>query len=315
MSVYTDVPRAALDTFLGAYDLGAAVSCDGILDGVENTNYFVTTAAGRFVLTLFETTPATALPYCLDLMAHLAQRGIAAPRPQPARDGTVLRTLCGKPATLVERLPGESVAQPRPAQCAAIGASLARMHRAVADFGRARPSERGAAWRTATLARLATRAGPADLALLREEVALQAAAPLSPLPGGAVHGDLFHDNVLFTGNTVSGVIDFYHAANEPFIYDLAVTAADWCFCAGRPDETRMRALVEAYRAERAVSAAEIEAWPLALRAAGLRFWLSRLHDALYRKPGGLVLVKDPATCRAVVLAGRREPERLRACWH
>lgn len=314
MSVYTEVPRAALDNFLEPYALGAVLAFEGILEGVENTNYFLETRSGAYVLTLFEATPPASLPYCFDLMAHLAARGIPAPRPLAARDGSVLRSLCGRPAALVTRLPGASVARPTPGQCAAIGRLLGQMHLAVADFRPRRDGMRGASWRAATVARLATRVAPAELALIAEEVALQAGAPLAGLPGGAVHGDLFHDNALFTGETLCGVIDFYYAAQEPFVYDLAVAVADWCFSDGRCDEARARALLGAYRATREVSRAEIEAWPLALRAAGLRFWLSRLHDALFRKSGELVLIKDPAACRAVVLAARREPERLRRCW-
>ncbi len=314
MSVYTEVPRAALDDFLKAYDVGSAVAFEGILDGVENTNYFLTTTGGRHVLTLFEATPVTALPYSLALMAHLAAHGIPAPRPRAARDGAVLGTLCGRPAALVERLPGHSPAHPTQAQCAALGRLLGRMHLAVADFGLRRASTRGADWRAATAARLATRAAPADLTLITEEISVQTRAPFAGLPEGAVHGDLFHDNVLFDGDALSGVIDFYYAAQAPFVYDLAVAVADWCFIDGRCEDGRARALLGAYRAIREVTRAEIEAWPLALRAAGLRFWLSRLHDALFRKPGELVLIKDPAACRAVVLAARREPECLRRCW-
>jgi len=314
MSVYTEVPRAALAEFLAPCNLGSVLAFEGILEGVENTNYFLSTSVGDYVLTLFEATPLASLGYCLDLMTHLAARGIPAPHPLAARDGRVLRELCARPAALVARLPGAIVSRPTATQCAAVGRLLGRMHLAVADFGPRRDSARGADWRALTAARLAARAGPADLALIAEEVEWQARAPLAGLPNGAVHGDLFQDNVLFDGDALSGVIDFYHAAHEAFVYDVAVTVADWCFERGRCDEARARALLGAYRATREVQAAEIDAWPSALRAAGLRFWLSRLHDALFRKPGELVRAKDPAACRAVVLAARREPEQLTRCW-
>lgn len=314
MSVYTEVPPPALTSFLDGYDLGEVQAFEGILDGVENTNYFLTTRRGRYVLTLFESTPAAALPYCLALMSHLAARGVPAPCPVTGRDGASLRELCGRPAALVERLPGGSVPRPTLTQCASLGELLARMHLAVADFTPRRVSTRGADWRALTTARLMSRAGPTDLSLLREELSLQATNPFAGLPGGAVHGDLFHDNLLFDGHSPCGVIDFYYAADEAFVYDLAVAVADACFTAGRCDLIRVGALLRAYRAVRPVSAAEIAAWPTALRAAGLRFWLSRLHDALFRKAGGMVLIKDPAAPRAVVLAARQEPERLQACW-
>ena len=314
MSVYTAVPAVELASLLEAYSLGTAVACEGILDGVENSNYFLTTTRGRYVLTLFESTPAEALPFVMTLMTHLAERGIPAPRPALARNGSAVQTLCGKPAAIVQRLPGTSPLQPDAAQCAAVGRLLGHLHRAVADLPATRASTRGPDWRAITAARVAARLGPADRQLLQEEIAVQARQPLAGLPGGVVHGDLFRDNVLFDDATPSGVIDFYYAAHESFIYDLAVAFADWCFVGDGWSRERGHALLDAYRGERVIETREIEAWPCALRAAGLRFWLSRLQDALYPKPGGMVLIKNPAQCRAVILAARREPARLGACW-
>ncbi len=314
MSVYTAVSTAELAVFLTGYPLGTAVACEGILEGVENTNYFLTTTRGRYVLTLFEATPAADLPFFLDLMAHLADRGLPVPRPARRHDGGQAALLCGRPAAILQRLPGRSPERPDAARCAAVGDLLGRMHVAVADFGSTRASTRGAAWRAEVGARLLTRLGPADQALLREELALQDTQPLAGLPGGVVHGDLFRDNVLFEDTTLTGVIDFYYAAHDSLLYDLAVTVADWCFDRGGWSSERVTALLHAYRAQRAVTPAEIAAWPVALRAAGLRFWLSRLQDALFPKPGSLVLIKDPAQCRALMLTARREAARLTACW-
>ncbi len=314
MSVYTAVGNADIQHFLHDYDLGAVQALEGILDGVENTNYFLTTSAGRYVLTLFESLPAADLPFFMDLMAWVAARGAPAPRPIAARDGATVGTLCGKPAAIVERLPGRSVGQVGPAQCAALGALLGRMHRGIGGFGATRESTRGAHWRARIAARLVGRVDGPDLAMMRQELALQETAPLAGLPAGVVHGDLFRDNVLFDGAALTGVIDFYLAAREAFVYDLAVVALDWCFPNGVCDAVLSQQLLAGYREERPVSAAEIAAWPLALRAAGLRFWLSRLHDALYTKQGSIVKVKDPGECRAVILAARQDPGGLIACW-
>jgi homoserine kinase type II len=314
MSVYTAVSPADLEHFLGAYDLGAVLALEGILDGVENTNYFLTTSAGRYVLTLFESLPAEDLPFFMHLMAWVAAHDVPAPRPIPARNGASIGTLCGKPAAIVERLPGRSVGQADLAQCTALGSLLGRMHRAVADFGATRASARGAGWRAQVAARLVDRIDEPDRELMQQELALQATAPLAGLPAGVVHGDLFRDNALFEGARLTGVIDFYLAAEEPFVYDLAVVALDWCFLDGVCSPALCQQLLRAYCRERAVSSTEIAAWPLALRAAGLRFWLSRLHDALYTKQGDLVKLKNPAECRAVILAARRDPAELTACW-
>lgn len=314
MSVYTAVDRISLRRFLDDFDLGEPLALEGILDGVENTNYFLTTTGGRHVLTLFESLPADELPFFFRLMAWVAARGVPAPAPRLRRDGLALGSLCGRPAAIVERLQGNCVETPDEAHCAAVGALLARLHLAVADFGASRVSSRGAAWRAGVLARLAGRMDAGDLELMREESACQDEAPLAGLPAGVVHGDVFPDNVLFTGSRLTGLVDFYYAAHEAFIYDLAVACFGWCFDAGHHADGRARALLRAYRGIRELQAAEIDAWPIALRAAALRFWLSRQHDASHAKPGQLVKVKDPAACRAALLAVRHDPARILAAW-
>lgn len=315
MSVYTAVDRAALLRFLDDFDLGEPLGLEGILDGVENTNYFLTTSRGRHVLTLFESLPAGELPFFFALMSWVAARGLPAPAPRLRRDGEAVGRLCGRPAAIVERLDGSCVDAPDETQCEAVGGLLARLHLACAGFGATRLSSRGRAWRAEVLARLAGHVDPCDLELMREEVARQDEAPFAALPAGVVHGDVFPDNVLFAGPRLSGVVDFYHAAREAFVYDLAVACFGWCFERGHYAEERVRALLRGYRAVREVQPAEIDAWPLALRAAALRFWLSRQHDACHAKPGQLVKVKDPATCRAALLAVRRDPAPMLGAWH
>lgn len=307
MSVYTEVSAAELRDFLDAYALGSLVRHAGIPAGIENTNYFVTTSQGEYVLTLFEATPAADLPFFLDLMAHLAEHGVPSAHPLADRDGRYLNALNGRPAALVQRLAGRSVEAPDTAHCAAIGAALARMHLAVADFAARRESDRGPAWRDAAAARLRGRLPPDESALLERTLEEQRALAPASLPGGVIHADLFRDNALFEATRVTGIIDFYYACNGPFVYDVAVTVADWCCAAGdRFDPSRASALLGAYHAERPFEAAERDAWPRELRAAGLRFWLSRLVDQHFPREGMLTQVKDPEPFRRVVLAAEDE---------
>jgi homoserine kinase type II len=305
MSVFTTVTPDDMATWLQRYTLGTLTGLRGIAAGIENTNYFLDTTEGRYVLTLFEKLRAEELPFYLDLMSHLAARGIPCPAPVADRHQTALGTLNGKPASIVTRLPGTPVTAPVVAHCRIIGALLARMHLAVADFPGKLINPRGPQWwhqvSPLVLPFLdATRQG-----LLRSELVFQAGLPRQLLPQGAVHADLFRDNVLWdepgdlehNGTTpprLGGVIDFYFAGVDSFLYDLAVTVNDWCVEAdGALDAARADALVAAYRAVRPLNTLELECWPGMLRAGALRFWLSRLHDFHLPRAGELTHAHDP----------------------
>ncbi|MBX6420746.1 MAG: homoserine kinase [Nevskia sp.] len=306
MSVFTPVSHAELHEFLRAYDLGELLGFQGIGEGVENTNYFVDTAEGRWVLTLFERLERSELPFYLGLMEHLAQRGFPCPLPVQRRAGGVLAELKGKPAALVQRLHGESVLFPTLAQCEAVGRVLGELHVLAASYRGRSANPRGAAWRRATAQALLPHVEPAARALIEEELAAQARLELAALPQGVIHADLFKDNVLFVEERLSGVIDFYYACNDALLYDLAVTVNDWCAEPdGRLNGARAQALIAAYRSRREPDAGETAAWPLTLRAAALRFYLSRLYDWTFPRAGDLVHIKDPEPYRRILEHHRR----------
>ena len=306
MSVFTPVSESELRSYLNAYELGELVGYKGIEEGIENTNFFLTTSHGEFVLTLFERTPAADLPYFLGVMDHLSRAGIPSARPMPRRDGEVLGTLNGRATAIVERLSGRGVDQPSPEQAAALGTVLAKMHKAAADFPAQRLNCRGPSWWTPALKELHDKLPQEQLALLQDEVAYQARVDQSALPGGVVHADLFRDNALFDGPRLTGLIDFYYACNDAWAYDVAVCVNDWainaegCFNASVYD-----ALVGAYAQERAFSEAECQAWPGQLRRAALRFWVSRLLDWHFPRAGELTYSKDPAEFERILLAHRQ----------
>ncbi len=310
MSVFTPVSEGQLAGWLKGYSVGAPLALEPIAAGIENTNYFVTTGQGRYVLTLFERLPAAELPFYLDLMAHLARHGIPCPAPIADLGDRYLSSLNGKPAALVTRLEGRSIEQPDAGDCSELGALLARMHLAARSYGGYLENPRGPKWwrRAATEVRPFLDAGRS--ALLDEELRFQAQCRFPDLPRAAVHADLFRDNAVFADGRISGVFDFYFAGVDCFLYDLAVCANDWCLADPaadrRLDEKRTRALLGAYAAVRPLLATEREAWPAMLRAAALRFWLSRLHDKHLPRPGELVKVHDPEHFREV-LALRAAP--------
>ncbi|MBI5891759.1 MAG: homoserine kinase [Nitrosomonadales bacterium] len=301
MAVFTGVSEADVTAWLENYSLGNLVELQGIPEGVQNTNYFVTTGNGRFVLTLFEKLTADDLPFFLNLMAHLARHGIPCPCPVANRQNSFLGELNGKPACIVSRLSGESITQPDATQCAAIGAMLGQMHNAGRSFGDEMLNPRGAAWRLDASRQVKKLLPPQDAALLDSEVGLHAKRPLNDIPRGIIHADLFRDNVLMDGERVGGLVDFYFACSGSLLYDIAITANDWCMTAEwKLDEARTRALLKAYHAVRPFTAKEAEAWPMALRVAALRFWISRLYDLHLPREGELVNPRNPEPFKRIL---------------
>ena len=316
MAVFTAVSDSDLEPWLDRFDVGHLVSLEGIVAGIENTNYRVTTERGgqqqRFVLTLFERLSAQQLPFYLELMRHLAVAGIPCPNPVPDRDGQILGTFAGKPATLVTWLQGKELTNPSPQACARIGSVLARMHLATKDFPGDQPNLRGLAWWREVTPQLLPFLPEAQASLLEHELAFQLAQDLHSLPRSAVHADLFRNNVLFEGDEVGGVIDFYFAGVDTWLFDLAVTANDWCIdlTTGAWDHARLSALLSAYQGVRPLERSEREAWPAAQRAGALRFWISRLYDVHLPRPAQVIVPHDPTHFERILIARRNAPHQF-----
>jgi len=307
MSVFTKVSHAELVVFLQQYPVGELIGHQGIGEGVENTNYFVDTADGRWVLTLFERLNHDDLPFFLGLMDHLASRGYPSAMPARTASGANLTTLNGKPAALVRRLTGQSVLFPTVGQCQAVGRALGELHVAGLSFKGQAANTRGVVWREVTARALLPDIDGAQRDLIESELAAQTALDLARLPQGVIHADLFRDNVLFVEERLTGVIDFYYACHDALAYDLAVTLNDWCVDAdGTPNPARWQTLSLAYRSARELTPEERAAWPLLLRAAAFRFYLSRLYDWTHPRDGDVVHVKDPAQYRRILEWHRRQ---------
>ncbi|MBO9355303.1 homoserine kinase [Bordetella petrii] len=315
MAVFTPVSDADARALLAHFDLGDLVSLRGITAGIENTNYFLATTRGEYVLTLFEVLTQAQLPFYIELMHHLAARGVPVPQPQTLRDGTRLTSLHGKPCAIVTRLPGGYEPAPSPAHCALAGATLARAHLAARDFPLRQPNLRGLAWWTATAPKVLPFLEPAQAQLLTRELDAQQQAAATPawqaLPAGPAHCDLFRDNVLFAGTfedpLMGGIIDFYFAGCDTWLFDVAVSVNDWCIERDSGDfvPELLQAWLRAYAAERPFTDAERQAWPVMLRAAALRFWLSRLYDYFLPRPAQTLKPHDPRHFERVLQARHR----------
>ncbi len=305
MSVYTPVTAEEFSVWLTRYGVGALLSLEPIATGIENTNFYVTTARGRYVLTLYERLPADELPFYLNLMAHLARNGVEAPAPEPDRSGALFSLLNGKPASLVTRLSGTAVLAPDAEHCAAVGAALARLHAATATYRARLTNRRGPAWWRQAARAVRPFLDASQNELLAGELKFLTGFGRGALPRGAIHGDLFCDNVLFEGTRVSGIVDFGFAATDFLAYDLAIAVNDWCIVKEGEREGALvpelvAAMTGAYDAVRPLTADEREQWPALLRAAALRFWLSRLYDLHLPRPGELTHAHDPGAFERIL---------------
>ena len=312
MSVFTNVKQAQLEAFLQRYEIGHLQSFSAIAAGITNTNYYLDTDDGEFVLTLYEHHSDDELDYMLGLQRHLAARSVACAAPVIDRRGDLFSTLNQRPAAIIARLPGEVQPRPGSAHCAAIGAELARFHSAGLDFAGRRANPRGSDWIFAVSDMLETELDDDHKLLIAVTLREYQGLELEALPAGAVHADLFHDNALFDGERLCGIFDFDYACRDSLVLDIAIVLHDWCREEnGQLDDSRCAALLQAYRKGRQLEPAEIAALPTMLRFSALRFWMSRLYDRLFPLPGELTYSKDPGEYRQLLQARRDDGEELR----
>jgi len=319
MAVYTEVSFDEAALLVARLGLGTLTALTGIRSGIENTNYFADTECGSHVLTVFERLSFDELPFYLELMQHLAARGMPVPGPKADAGGAVLHTLQGKPAAVVDRLRGSHRLAPEATHCASLGAALARLHAAGADFALHQPNLRGLPWWVETVPVVLPFLTDSQRELITAELAFQQHLATSPayalLPRGAIHADLFRDNAMFeatdAGDQLTGVFDFYFAGIDVLLFDIAVCLNDWCIDleSGRLDETRASVLVAAYNTVRPLTSNERRLLPALMRGAALRFWLSRLWDLHLPRDASLLTAHDPGHFERVLR------ERIAAPWH
>ena len=306
MSVYTPIEENELHTFLSNYDVGKLDSFEGISDGIENTNYFVNTSCGRFVLTIFEHHSFEEMQYYLNLMHHLADHKVPSANPVADKQGQYLSLFKDKPIALVERLNGSSIVKTTVNHCQQLGTAMGKMHAAGLSYSAKQSNPRGASWCQHTALKIMDRLSENEQTMLDAEVHFQKEKRHADLPRGVIHADLFRDNALWDGNNFSGIIDFYYSCDDVLLYDLAVTANDWCLNEDFSlNKDKVIALLKHYSRYRPLNNNEQAYWPAMLRAGALRFWLSRLYDKHFPRPGELVHTKNPDEFKSI-LADRIE---------
>ncbi|MBR7799446.1 homoserine kinase [Undibacterium fentianense] len=299
MAVFTSVTLEDLNAWMPQFPLGKAQNIRGIASGIENSNFFIETEQGEYVLTIFENLNFQQLPFYLKLMRHLADKGILVPAPVANAEGELCVALHGKPAAIVSKLEGSSQMHPQAQHCAEVGTMLARMHLAGQDFSIQQPNLRSLEWWQATVPSVLEFLDSANRQLMQDEITFQtdfaATANYQSLTKGPVHADLFRNNVMFDGERLTGFFDFYFAGCDAWLFDVAVTVNDWCIdlTTGELDWVRVNTMLAAYHAVRPFTSAESAAWRPMLRAAAFRFWLSRVFDYYKPRDAEMLTPHDP----------------------
>jgi len=307
MAVYTRLARLELEEHLQKYSLGKLIDVKEIVEGIDNSNFILTTEKGRFILTIFESRiDKNELPFFINFKLHLAQKGICCPHPILDNSGASVVDLKNKKSVIVTFLSGKTLKvredgyydNVTPNHCFEIGKILAKLHEATLDFKMMRKNELGQQGWKPLFSKIES-----HLENYQKNLSAEILENLNFLEkswkhdflSAASHLDLFPDNVFFEENQkVSGVIDFYFAANDALIYDFAIVANAWCF-----DEKNnflqqnFDELVRGYESIRKFSAAEKNFLKIALVGAAMRFLLTRLHDMFFTPENSLVKIKNP----------------------
>ncbi|MEQ1558914.1 MAG: homoserine kinase [Methyloglobulus sp.] len=310
MSVYSAVTRTQLEQFVNQYPLGKVIAYEGIEDGIDNTNYFVTTTQGEFVLTLFESLSADKLPYYLNLLCFLGENNLPCPNPYLNNQARSFGSLNHKQAAVFKRFPGRSAITPSIAQCHEIGLHLGRLHRLTENHVFPINSNHDLRWCKSVFNKIDSHLTSSDRSLISDEMNFLSTVYTDNLPKGVIHGDLFKDNALFIDDRLTGLLDFYSAGTGILSLDIAITVNDWCYGSGEINLKKLFALLTGYESIRQLEQSEKQIWPSLLRAAALRFWLSRLQHQLFPPTSKLTQYKDPSVFRQLLQQYRQRPITL-----
>lgn len=302
MAVYTRFSDSQLTDFLKSYTIGTATHLTEITQGVENTNYFLTTLHNnthhKYVLTIYEKrVQIDDLPYFLAFSDYLNSHNIPTPSPVKNIYGESFTDFMGKKAAIIHFLHGNNLDIPNIEQCRSAGGFVAKMHNAQNGFGMTRPntlSPTGSLWDLYTkIHALMLEKTPLYSEFIIESVDyLQKNYPQNLIVGN-IHADIFPDNMFFNGDEATGIIDFYFSCTDFLSYDLAIILCAWCFDKGQFNPQKFTAMLGAYHTIRPLSLDEKENLRVLMYGAAMRFFLTRLHDVLFHDEKALVIPKNP----------------------
>ena len=301
MAVYTQLNKSKIEEILSNYNLGKLDSFKGIEEGIENTNYFLSVNKKKLILTVYEKrVKSEDLPFFSNLMSSLNKANFKCPAPIINNSNSTITNFDGKKLMIVSFLDGKAKSNLSPNNCKDIGIETAKMHELTKNIKIKRQNDLSVnSWRSLfeTVKDQCSKLHK-DLPKLIEE-SLNSVEKKWPkdLPKGIIHADLFHDNIFFDKDKLSGIIDFYFSCEDFFAFEIAICFNALCFDGAKENlsfnVTKAKNFIDGYSSIRKLSELEKQSIKVLSQGAALRFLLTRVFDALNTVEGAMVKVKDP----------------------
>ena len=300
MAVYTKINKKDLSIINKIFDKKKFVSFKGIKQGIENTNYLIRTRNEKFILTIFEKRVSkNEIPFFMKLMDQLNGSKINCPKPLKNNNDKYLIKLKGKTACIVSFLKGKDKKNLNLKNCYDVGKMVAQMHLSTKKIKLYRKNSMGLKNLYPLLNSIKFKSKKFDNLEKFLKINFKDIKKKWPkkLPSGIIHGDLFIDNIFFNNNKLSGIIDFYFAANDYFMYEIAICVNALCFDKSKNrfilNKKKVKNLIKGYESIKNISNKEKNSLNILCRGAALRYFLTRLYDYTNTPKTALITIKDP----------------------
>ena len=300
MAVYTKINKEDISIINNKFNIEKIVSFQGIKKGIENTNYLLKSKNKKFILTIFEKRVSNKeIPFFMKLMDQLNYSKINCPKPLKSNNGSYLIKLKNKTACIVSFLKGKDKNKLNLKNCFEVGKIIAQMHSITKNIKISRKNSMGIKNLDPLLKSIKFKTNKfSNLEkFLKDNLKDIKKNWPKKLPNGIIHGDLFIDNIFFQNNKLSGVIDFYFAANDYFMYEMAICINALCFdkknSKFKINKQKIRNLIKGYENIKKISAKEKKSLNILCRGAAMRYFLTRLYDYANTPKTALIKIKDP----------------------
>ena len=301
MAVYTKLNDNKIKKILSYYNLGKLDQFKGIEEGIENTNYFLTVEKKKFILTIYEKrVKSEDLPFFSNLMSSLNKSNFKCPAPIINKENKTITDFEGKKLMIVSFLDGKAKQNLSPQNCGSIGTEVAKMHEITKNFKFQRENNLSVnSWRSLfdSVKDKCSKIHKDLPKLIEENLSDVEKNWPKNLPRGIIHADLFHDNIFFNKDKLSGIIDFYFSCEDFFAFEIAICFNALCFDGVKENlsfnVTKAKNFIDGYTSIRQLTPEEKNNIKVLSQGAALRFLLTRVFDALNTVEGAIVKIKDP----------------------
>ena len=301
MAVYTKLSENELEVFFSKYNLGKLLNYKGIKEGIENTNYFIQTEKGKFILTLYEKrVEEKDLPFFINLMRNLFDKNFPSPEPIINKNGNYISEILEKKAAVVSFLDGYAKKVLNPNDCREVGINAAKLHLITKDLTGRRENKLSInSWRKIYIKvkKNCSKIHPNLPEIIEKNLdEIEKNWPKN-IPSGIIHADLFPDNIFFKNNKLSGIIDYYFSCYDYYAFEIAICLNALCF-EGKNENlsfnvTKAKKFIDGYSNIRKLTEREKKSLKVLCQGAAIRFLLTRVFDFLNLTEGAIVKIKDP----------------------